>query len=64
MSQTELPLHCTDGQAPVPEQLIVHVQPDGQMTVPHALVEVQSTVQVIALSSQDVQENGQLLTTQ
>jgi len=47
-------------QASPPTQLIVHDQPDGQVMVPaQLLVLVQSTMQVCAVSSQEVQSAGQ-----
>ncbi|HEY5926348.1 MAG TPA: hypothetical protein VIV11_31900, partial [Kofleriaceae bacterium] len=46
-----------------PVQLIVQLQPDGQVTLPQLSVLVQSMVHVFATSSQLVQSLGQLDTT-
>ena len=57
-------LHVMSTHALPPVQLIVHVQPDGQVTLPQLSALVHSAVQVFCTSSQGEQSAGQLGITQ
>jgi len=74
VSQASVPVHVTMQREPLlqsmlaqafaPVQLMVHVQPDGQLTEPHVSVLVHSTRHVFASSSHIVQSDGQFGMTQ